>query len=115
MKTKTYTRIRYPVILRGNQLIDTRELRTKNLKLKGLGGFPNLPGGACHRIDNPRYTLPTLVKSACIPSSQVYLPRELTRREPLKTSDQERGKKETFGVLGIIYAILAIGVLGFVV
>merc|ERR1712198_170373 len=27
---------------------------------------------------------------------------------------QERGKKETFGVLGIIYAILAIGVLGFV-
>merc|ERR1712121_128835 len=27
----------------------------------------------------------------------------------------ERGKKETFGVLGIIYAILAIGVLGFVV
>merc|ERR1711890_166760 len=28
---------------------------------------------------------------------------------------QERGKKETFGVLGIIYAILAIGVLGFVV
>jgi cytochrome c oxidase subunit 1 len=28
---------------------------------------------------------------------------------------QERGKPETFGVLGIIYAILAIGVLGFVV
>lgn len=28
---------------------------------------------------------------------------------------QERGKKETFGVLGIIYAILAIGILGFVV
>jgi len=28
---------------------------------------------------------------------------------------QERGKRETFGVLGIIYAILAIGVLGFVV
>ena len=28
---------------------------------------------------------------------------------------QERDKKETFGVLGIIYAILAIGVLGFVV
>merc|ERR1719383_663996 len=28
---------------------------------------------------------------------------------------RERGKKETFGVLGIIYAILAIGVLGFVV
>merc|ERR1712032_577013 len=27
---------------------------------------------------------------------------------------QERGKKETFGVLGIIYAILAIGALGFV-
>merc|ERR1712004_717111 len=27
---------------------------------------------------------------------------------------QERGKKETFGVLGMIYAILAIGVLGFV-
>merc|ERR1712154_490169 len=27
---------------------------------------------------------------------------------------QERGKKETFGVLGIIYAILAIGSLGFV-
>lgn len=28
---------------------------------------------------------------------------------------QERGKKETFGTLGIIYAILAIGLLGFVV
>jgi hypothetical protein len=28
---------------------------------------------------------------------------------------QERGKKGTFGVLGIIYAILAIGILGFVV
>merc|ERR1712002_984754 len=28
---------------------------------------------------------------------------------------QERGKKETFGILGIIYAILAIGLLGFVV
>lgn len=28
---------------------------------------------------------------------------------------QERGKRETFGVLGMIYAILAIGVLGFVV
>lgn len=28
---------------------------------------------------------------------------------------QERGKKETFGALGIIYAILAIGLLGFVV
>lgn len=28
---------------------------------------------------------------------------------------QERGKKETFGCLGIIYAILAIGLLGFVV
>merc|ERR1711922_62728 len=28
---------------------------------------------------------------------------------------QERGKKETFGVLGMIYAILAIGVFGFVV
>jgi cytochrome c oxidase subunit 1 len=28
---------------------------------------------------------------------------------------QERGKKEAFGTLGIIYAILAIGILGFVV
>jgi len=28
---------------------------------------------------------------------------------------QERGKLETFGVLGIVYAILAIGLLGFVV
>ena len=28
---------------------------------------------------------------------------------------QERGKAEVFGYLGIIYAILAIGVLGFVV
>lgn len=28
---------------------------------------------------------------------------------------QERGKRESFGVLGIIYAILTIGVLGFVV
>jgi cytochrome c oxidase subunit 1 len=28
---------------------------------------------------------------------------------------QERGKRETFGLLGIIYAILAIGILGFVV
>ena len=28
---------------------------------------------------------------------------------------QERGKKETFGALGIIYAIIAIGILGFVV
>jgi cytochrome c oxidase subunit 1 len=27
----------------------------------------------------------------------------------------ERGKKESFGTLGIIYAILAIGILGFVV
>jgi len=28
---------------------------------------------------------------------------------------QETGKKEPFGVLGIIYAIVAIGLLGFVV
>jgi heme/copper-type cytochrome/quinol oxidase subunit 1 len=28
---------------------------------------------------------------------------------------QERGKKEAFGTLGIIYAIIAIGLLGFVV
>merc|ERR1712062_603267 len=28
---------------------------------------------------------------------------------------QERGKQETFGILGIVYAIAAIGVLGFVV
>jgi cytochrome c oxidase subunit 1 len=28
---------------------------------------------------------------------------------------QERGKRESFGVLGIIYAMLTIGILGFVV
>jgi len=28
---------------------------------------------------------------------------------------QEMGKKETFGVLGIVYEILALGILGFVV